>query len=371
MPLSRIDPAHYRTLLAEKVESFRRAFSGIGLPAPQVFASQPLGYRLRAEFRIWHTGERLDYAMFDPADPRRAVPVEDFPPVADSIRALMPKLRVRLQAEQALRQSIFQVEFLATLKGEALVSLIYHRRLDSEWEAAARSLAADLGVQLVGRSRGQKVVIGRDWLEEEIEVDGLCLRTRQIEGGFTQPNGEVNRAMLGWARAQAAGLGGDLLELYCGNGNFTVALAPLFGKVLATELSKTSVAAAHWALEANGAGNVALARMASSEISAALARARIFRRLQEQDIDLDTYRFSTLFVDPPRAGLDASTLELARGFDHVLYISCNPGTLLENVEALACTHRIVAAAVFDQFPYTDHLESGLLLERCAQAMYVT
>jgi tRNA (uracil-5-)-methyltransferase len=363
LPLSRIDPARYSLLLTGKVESFCRAFVGLGLPTPQVFASPPLGYRLRAEFRMWHTGGRLDYAMFDPADPRRAVPVDDFPPAVDLIRALMPKLRERLQAEESLRRRIFQVEFLTTLKGEALVSLIYHRRLDAEWEAAAQMLAADLGVQLVGRSRGQKIVIGRDWLEEEIEVDGLYLRTRQTEGGFTQPNGEVNRAMLGWARAQVAGQGGDLLELYCGNGNFTVALAPLFGKALATELSKTSVAAARWGLEANGVGNVALARMASNEISAALARERAFRRLHEQNIDLDAYRFSTLFVDPPRAGLDAPTLALARGFDRVLYISCNPVTLLENVGTILSTHRIVAAAVFDQFPYTEHLESGLLLER--------
>ncbi|MCL2160686.1 MAG: tRNA (uridine(54)-C5)-methyltransferase TrmA [Betaproteobacteria bacterium] len=371
MPLSRIDPARYSALLADKVEDFRRAFAGVDLPAVQVFASQPLGYRLRAEFRMWHTGERLDYAMFDPADPRRAVPVEDFPPAADSIRSLMPKLRARLQTEENLRRRIFQVEFLATLKGETLVSLIYHRRLDAEWEAAAQAIAADFGVQVVGRSRGQKIVIGRDWLEEEIEVDGLQLRTRQVEGCFTQPNGEVNRAMLGWARAQATEQGGDLLELYCGNGNFTVALAPLFRKMLATELSKTSVAAARWGLEANGVGNVALARMASNEISAALARERVFRRLQEQDIDLDTYRFSTLFVDPPRAGLDTPTLELARGFDNILYISCNPVTLRENVGELASSHRIDAAALFDQFPYTDHLESGLLLKRCAQAMYVT
>ena len=363
MPLSRIDPARYSVLLADKVEGFCRAFADVGLPAVQVFASPPTGYRLRAEFRMWHTGERLDYAMFDLADPRRVVPVEDFPPAADAIRTLMPELRARLQADENLRRRIFQVEFLATLRGEALVSLIYHRRLDAEWEAAARALVADLGVQGVGRSRGQKIVIGRDWLEEDIEVDGLRLRTRQIEGCFTQPNGEVNRAMLGWARAQAAGLGGDLLELYCGNGNFTVALAPLFGKVLATELSKTSVAAARWGLEANGIGNVALARMASSEISAALARERVFRRLQEQDVDLDAYRFSTLFVDPPRAGLDAPTLKLARSFDNVLYISCNPATLVENVGALASTHCVTAAALFDQFPYTDHLESGLLLRR--------
>ena len=76
---------------------------------------------------------------------------------------------------------------------------------------------------------------------------------------------------------------------------------------------------------------------------------------------LDALR--TLFVDPPRAGLDAPTVALARGFDHILYISCNPQTLRDNVEALHATHRIAAAAAFDQFPYTHHLECGLLLQR--------
>jgi tRNA (uracil-5-)-methyltransferase len=187
------------------------------------------------------------------------------------------------------------------------------------------------------------------------------LRYQQIEGGFTQPNGGVNRQMLGWACAQATDLGGDLLELYCGNGNFTVALAPRFGRVLATEVSKSSVQSAHYNLAANGIDNVAMVRMSSDEISGALARRREYQRMK--DIDLDGYRFSTLFVDPPRSGLDAPTLELARGFDHILYISCNPQTLQDNVAALQATHRVIAAAAFDQFPYTDHLECGLLLAR--------
>ncbi|MDR2031432.1 MAG: tRNA (uridine(54)-C5)-methyltransferase TrmA [Azoarcus sp.] len=361
MPLSRIDPTRYATLFAAKAERFRRDFAAFGLPELQLFASAPLGYRLRAEFRMWHTGSRIDYAMFDPADPRQAVPIQDFPPAADAIRALMPRLRARLLADDTLRHRLFQTEFLATLKGDLLLSLIYHRKLDADWETAARRAAADFGIHIIGRSRGQRIVIGNDWLEEEIRVDGRCLRYRQIEGGFTQPNGEINRAMLGWARTRAANLGGDLLELYCGNGNFTVALAPLFGKVFATELSKSSTAAARCNLEANGIRNVALARMASGEVGDALAGVRLFRRLE--DIDLATFRFSTLFVDPPRAGLDAATLALARGFDKVLYISCNPATLRENLAVLAASHRIAAAAAFDQFPYTDHLESGLLLER--------
>jgi tRNA (uracil-5-)-methyltransferase len=82
-----------------------------------------------------------------------------------------------------------------------------------------------------------------------------------------------------------------------------------------------------------------------------------------KDIDLDSYRFSTLFVDPPRSGLDAATLELASGFENILYISCSPQSLQENVAALQGSHEIMTAAVFDQFPYTPHLECGLLLKR--------
>jgi tRNA (uracil-5-)-methyltransferase len=60
--------------------------------------------------------------------------------------------------------------------------------------------------------------------------------------------------------------------------------------------------------------------------------------------------------------VDAATLALARGFDNILYISCNPATLRENAAALP-EHRLTAAAAFDQFPYTDHLECGLLLQK--------
>ena len=361
MPLSSIDPARYPSLLADKVSQFKRDFALFDVPEPAVFPSAPLHYRLRAEFRMWHEGVRVDYAMFDPAEPKQPVAIEDFPAAVESICAAMPRLRERLQASETLKRRLFQVEFLATLSGEQLVSLIYHRPLEADWEAAARDLAAELGVQLIGRSRKQKIVLERDWVLEEFELDGRRLRYQQVEGSFTQPNGLVNRQMLGWARAQAAGLGGDLLELYCGNGNFTVALAPLFERVLATEVSKSSVHAAHYNLAANDITNTTLVRMSSDEISGALARIRAFRRMQ--GIDLDAYNFSTLFVDPPRSGLDAPTLDLARGFDHILYISCNPQTLQDNVAALQSTHRIAGAAVFDQFPYTRHLECGLLLAR--------
>jgi len=247
------------------------------------------------------------------------------------------------------------------VSGEMLVTLIYHRRLGDDWEAAARTVAEQLGIRLIGRSKGQKIVLDRDWLLEELELNGRRLRYQQSEGSFTQPNAGVNRQMLAWACQQAAGFGGNLVELYCGNGNFTFALAPLFEQVLATEVSKSSVHAAQYGLAANGIANVSLVRMSSEEFSAALAGRESFQRLQ--GVDLDAFRHATLFVDPPRSGLDATTLDLARGFDRILYISCNQETLFDNATALHDTHRVAAAAVFDQFPYTHHLECGLVLVR--------
>lgn len=362
MSLPSFNPIDYPAQLAAKLSLFKENFAPCNLPEPNVFASSPLHYRMRAEFRMWHQGDRVDYAMFDPLEPKQPVVIEHFPAADQTICRAMTQLHELLQTSNALKHRLFQVNFLATLSGELLITLIYHRALDEAWVIAANELAGNMQIQLIGRSRKQKIVIGRDWVQEEFKLNERKLRYQQIEGSFSQPNAGVNRQMLGWACQQVAGIGGDLLELYCGNGNFTIALAPLFKRVLATEVSKSSVSAANYNLAANSIDNVALVRMSSDEISEALARNRPFERMKE--INLDNYQFSTLFLDPPRSGLDPATLELASGFEYILYISCNPQTLLENVTTLQATHRICASAIFDQFPYTHHLECGLLLKRC-------
>ena len=73
MPLPSFDPADYPQQLASKVARYKAEFAAFDLPEPEVFASEPQAYRLRAEFRMWHTGDRVDYAMFDPADPKTAI----------------------------------------------------------------------------------------------------------------------------------------------------------------------------------------------------------------------------------------------------------------------------------------------------------
>jgi len=260
-----------------------------------------------------------------------------------------------------LRKRLFSAEFLTTLSGEAVVTLIYHRKLDDEWEATATRLQDALGINIIGRSRKQKIILGREYLLEVLQVNERNYHYQQVEGSFTQPNAGVNQHMLSWAENCSKQLNGDLLELYCGNGNFTCVLADSFDKVLATEVSKVSVRSAFYNLNANHITNVKIARMSSEELTQALNKERAFRRLK--DIPLDNYNFSTLFVDPPRAGLDPATEQLATNFTNILYISCNPQTLGLNLETLTKTHIIKRFAVFDQFPYTPHLECGVWLQK--------
>ncbi|WP_263260205.1 tRNA (uridine(54)-C5)-methyltransferase TrmA [Pseudomonas sp. RIT-PI-S] len=355
------DPAGYADQLAAKVARLQALLAPFEAPVPQVFESPREHYRLRAEFRLWREEGLRHYAMFSPGDKYTPILIEQFPVASERINTLMPLLKAAWQADDALSHKLFQVEFLTTLAGDALITLCYHRPLDSHWETAAQALAASLGVSLIGRSRGQRLVIGRDYVSETLTVAGRAFSYRQPEGAFTQPNGQVCQHMLNWAYEALGERDDDLLELYCGNGNFTLPLATRVRQVLATEISKTSVAAALHNLDDNAVNNVALVRLSAEELTQALNGVREFRRLQ--GIDLPGYRFGTVFVDPPRAGMDPDTCELARRFDNILYISCNPETLTINLEQLHSSHRIARCALFDQFPYTHHMEAGVLLVR--------
>ncbi|MFJ4455892.1 tRNA (uridine(54)-C5)-methyltransferase TrmA [Pseudomonas sp. NPDC089392] len=355
------DPSSYATQLDAKVARLRELLAPFGAPEPAVFDSPREHYRLRAEFRLWREDGQRHYAMFAPGEKHKAILIDDFPIASQRINELMPRLKAAWQGSEELGNRLFQVEFLTTLAGDAMITMCYHRPLDEAWEVAARQLAEELSVSVIGRSKGKRLVIGRDYAVEKLDVAGRVFSYRQPEGAFTQPNGAVNQKMLSWAFEAIGERDDDLLELYCGNGNFTLPLATRVRQVLATEISKTSVNAALSNLDENAVDNVRLVRLSAEELTQALNDVRPFRRLE--GIDLKSYAFGTVFVDPPRAGMDPDTCELTRRFERILYISCNPETLAANIAQLQDTHRIERCALFDQFPYTHHMESGVLLVR--------
>ncbi|MBD3611159.1 MAG: tRNA (uridine(54)-C5)-methyltransferase TrmA, partial [Hydrogenovibrio crunogenus] len=329
-------PETYAEQFAEKTHRLEQLLGD--LPNFDAFASEPEHYRARAEFRVWHEGDQTDYIMFDQQS-KEKVAIHHCPMALESIATLMPKLMAHIVQTPVLRQKLFQVDFLATLSGEMLVTLIYRKSLqtktetgvenDVAWVDAANALRCELPItHIIGRARKQKICLDKDYVIEKLQVDHQTFIYQQIENSFTQPNAEMAQNMLHWARKVAAKANpdqqNDLIELYCGNGHFSIALSDQFHRVLATEISKTSVASAQFNIEANKVDNVTVVKMAAEEISAALQGETFFRL---KDIDLSAYAFNTIFVDPPRYGLDDLTRNMVTEIDYIIYISCNPEQL--------------------------------------------
>ncbi len=361
MSLPQVDPTRYTTQLDQKRQRIEREFAGFDLPAIELYASPPEHYRMRAEFRVWHDGDDLYYVMFEPGDKHAPVRIEQCPMVSRRIHGMMFELLDAIRPDPQLRFRLFQVDFLSTLSGELLVSLLYHRPIGDEWSHAVQPLRERFGIDIVGRSRKNKIVLERDFVIEQLEINGRSYSYKQTENSFTQPNAEVCRQMIGWALDASRDAGGDLVEFYCGNGNFTLPLAQNFRRVVATEISKESVRSAQFNIEANGIDNIDVLRMPSEDLSLVLKGEKQTRKVQ--GLALDECRFSTVLVDPPRAGLDRQTISQVVEYDHILYISCNPQTLHDNLGQITQSHRIERFAIFDQFPYTEHLECGVYLTR--------
>ncbi len=339
----------YQQQLTLKVEQFHQLFK----KEFDIFPSKEEHYRARAEFRI----KDNSYAMHTFS--KELLPISSCSMVIEPIYQLMPKLLEFLSKDKLLFNKLFRVDFLSSLNGQTLVSLIYHKKLTSNWKEKAKELKERLKIDLIGRSKGVKIVVEKEFIEERLNVLGREFRYLQYETSFTQPNPYVNQKMLEWAVKESRNFGGDLLELYCGIGNFTLPLSFNFEKVLATEASKTSIKTAKENARLNYISNVTFVRLLSNEVAQALKGEREFRRLRE--VDLDSFNFTTVFVDPPRAGLDEESKEFIKRFKNIIYISCNPLTLHRDLQELTKTHSILKLAVFDQFPYTPHLEAGVIL----------
>lgn len=355
----------YEQQLAEKTDRLKAMMAPFNVPEPEIFSSPKSHYRMRAEFRVWHEGDDLFHIMFD-KETKERIRITQFPVASQLINHVMAKILPLIKENEQLRHKLFQIDYLSTLSNKLIVSLLYHKKLGDEWTEAAKQLKEKLtkegfDLQLIGRASKTKIMLDNDYVDECLTINGHDMIYRQVENSFTQPNAQVNIKMLEWAIAATKGSTGDLLELYCGNGNFSLALAQNFERVLATEIAKPSVAAAQYNIAANHIDNVQIIRMSAEDFTQAMRGAREFRRLE--GISLSDYQCNTIFVDPPRSGLDDKTVQLVQEYDNILYISCNPETLCDNLAVLNETHEVKKLALFDQFPYTHHMESGVLLTR--------
>ncbi len=347
----------YQEQLNYKTDQIKKDFK---IENIDILTSEDSHFRNRSEFKIYHDEDKITYAM-SRLDRKGVIRIDSCSIISPIIAKFMPILIQEIQPIKILEHKLFAIEFLSSTTNNLLITLIYHKKVDQEWEEEAKKLSEKLHIEIIGRSRKVKKVIHYEYIDETLTINNKKYHYRLYDTGFTQPNALVNQKMIGWVKDQIAQTNKDLLELYCGHGNFTIPLSEQFRSVLATEISKTSIKTAKENCLLNKVKNIEFIRLSSEELTSALKKEREFNRLK--DIDLDQYNFSHVFVDPPRAGLDEKTLNFIAQFENIIYISCNPQTLKRDLDLLKNQFEIQNFAVFDQFAYTQHLECGVILKK--------
>lgn len=355
---SSLNQMSYDEQLEYKKNYINQIFGDISKDA-DIITSPTINFRCRMEFKIYHDGDNIFYAMTDSS--KKFVFIDSCDVVTTEISTLMPKLLEELRRNEILKKRLFSVEFLSTRHGEVLVTLIYHKKIDEKWLKIATEFADSLDINIIGRSKKVKLITHKDYVSETLEVDGNKYEYLFKDGSFIQPNTEVNEKMITWVMKNTHKSDKDFLELYCGHGNFTLPLSTKFRKTLATEISKTSIRVAIENLELNNITNIEFARLSAEEFTQALMKVRKFRRLEH--IDLDSYDFNTILVDPPRSGVDSTCIKIMKNHEKIIYISCNPETLKRDLDILLEDYEVEKFAMFDQFVYTKHIECGVILHK--------
>lgn len=142
------------------------------------------------------------------------------------------------------------------------------------------------------------------------------------------------------------------LELYCGAGTISLALADRFREVRATEIVPEAIENAKANAERNGISNVEFMCGDAAET------AEFYNRC--------SLRPDVIVVDPPRKGMDEAAVKAAAsiGAARIVYVSCNPATLARDILRLNDYGYILEkATAVDMFPKTAHVETVVLMTK--------
>ena len=327
-----------------KFSKFCHELSSFSDIKPSIFLSPASGYRARCEFGISNSS----YTMIENGK-KIYMDISKIP--HHSIQIIMPKFLKYINNSCILKSKLFQINFRSS-GSDVLATMIYHKELTDEWSIAAKVIQAKFkNLSIIGRSKNQKIANDKENLKIICKYKNSSFEILQNDVVFFQPNFYLYPMMISFV-ANYLNDSKDLLELYCGCGGFTLPLASKFNKVFATENNRQAVKLLLESIELNGVTNIETARLSDNETALALSNKRKFRRLK--NIDLTSYNFSHILVDPPRAGLSKETINLSNQFKNMVYISCNPETFFRDLKIMK--RKVKSIGLFDQFSNTDHLE---------------
>jgi 23S rRNA (uracil1939-C5)-methyltransferase len=271
------------------------------------------------------------------------------------VSQLLPAMRELIQG-LSCPSRVPQIEIAVGDNAVALVIRHLEPLTDTD-RGALRRFSATHGVYIYLQPNGV------DSVEPLVPVDGQALvyglpefdlKLEFHPTDFIQINDVVNRQMV----CQAVTLlelqpQDQVLDLFCGLGNFSLALARRAGRVLGLDADGNLIERARHNALNNNVGN------------ATFEQADLYLAPNARG-PWNGFHFNKLLLDPPRAGaIEIIKCLTEHNPARILYVSCHPATLARDGDYLVHTrgYRLEAAGVLDMFPHTQHVETMALFVR--------
>lgn len=352
----------------KRVEEALRRIGGVDTKVSVIHgAKESQRYRNKVQFPVSSTEKGINIGFYR-ARSHDVIDVEDCllqPEVATKLRQAvkdwMTQFGVPGYDEQTHKGLVRHVYVRTNREGESLCVLVVNgKKLPHEKELVEllRQAEPKLKGITISMNRDKTNVIlgsafrtlwGQDYLEDQ-----LCgMQFRLSPQSFYQVNREQTEVLYSRATEFAQLTGKEtVLDLYCGIGTITLAMAKKAGRVIGAEVVEAAVEDARENAHRNGITNVEFICADAGEAAKALA--------------MRGERPNVICVDPPRKGLSLPVIEaiVKMAPERVVYVSCDPGTLARDVNLLTeHGYRLEKAEACDLFPRTVHVEAIIMMTR--------
>lgn len=314
------------------------------------------GYRQRARLTVRHVVKKGGVLVgFHERKSSFVADMRTCKVLPERIAALLPRMRLLVES-LSVRDRLPQIEIACGDSTGVLVLRIL-QPLTAADEEIIRAFAAEHRVAIFLQPGGPDSArpffsAGESTLSYALPAFGLEFEFGPTE--FTQVNAAVNRVLVPRAMQLLAPRSGErVVDLFCGLGNFSLAIARSGANVVGFEGLAGLIARAKHNAVRNGLA----------------ARCDFYRAdlFKDADAILAAHGpFDRALIDPPRDGAIEAIKALERAPPaRVVYVSCNPATLARDAGVLVNVlgYELEAAGVVNMFPHTTHVESIAVFDR--------
>ena len=361
----------YREELEAKRQRVQDALTRVGgasLELPPVLGAElPLRYRNKVQFPVARERQGLAVGYYR-ARSHDVLDVEDCLLQPEGVTALrrafknwMERYRVPAYDEGSGSGLIRHLYVRTNRKGEALCCVVANgKRIPHAPElvqALRQAEPALAGLVLNTNTRDTNVILGPDyrtvWGQDFLEEELCGMTFRLSVPSFFQINRAQTERLYEKALEFAALTGQEtVLDLYCGIGTISLALARRAGQVIGAEIVPEAIEDAEANARRNGVANVRFLCGDAGQAAFQLAQEGV--------------RPQVICVDPPRKGLAPEVPEVLASMapERIVYVSCDPATLARDVKRFgALGYQAEQAQAVDLFPRTQHVETVVLLSK--------